>query len=252
MNAGMADAATGDRQVAIMQPYFFPYLGYFQLIAASDAFLVLDDAKYAKHAWINRNRLLLDGAPHWFTLPVATASHLAPINARRFRSGRGDRERVLAQLENAYRRAPRFAETFALVEGILADAEDNVAAFNTRQLRTLAQVLGIATPILVASELPDPPAGAGQERVLALCERLGADRYVNSIGGVALYAADAFAARGIELRFLQSQAPAYAQLGAPFVPALSIIDVLMFNDVATVRGMLEQFTLLRAAPAAAD
>ena len=229
-----------------MQPYLFPYLGYLQLLAACDRFVAYDDAKFTKNSWVNRNRILEGGAARWFTLPVARGSHLAPINGREYHLARGHQHALLERIRCAYGRAPRFAATFELVRRVLAFADPNVAAFNIHALRSLADALGIATPIIASSELPSNPALKGLERVLDICTRIGAETYVNSIGGLALYDPSAFAARGMRLRFLQTRAQAYRQFDAPFVPALSIIDVLMFNDPEVVRSMLGQYRLIEA------
>jgi hypothetical protein len=232
--------------VAIMQPYLFPYLGYMQLVAACDRFVAFDDVKYAKHTWVNRNRILDDGAARWFTLPVARASHLARIDEREYHLGRGHQQALLERIETLYRHAPQFPRTFDLLRRVLAFPDPNVAAFNINALRMLCEALGIATPISVSSGSRTGASLHGQDRVLEICSALGADTYVNSIGGTALYDAGAFAARGISLRFLESRAPAYRQFGDPFVPGLSIIDVLMFNDDAAVRAALDEYRLLDA------
>jgi hypothetical protein len=228
-----------------MQPYFFPYVGYFQLMAACDLFVVFDEAQYINQGWVNRNRILIDGAAQWITMPVAAASHKLPILDREYLFCDRMAIRLPARIAGAYRAAPFFPQTMPLVEDILAFPQPTVAAFNTNLLRRLATCLGIGTPIMRVSQMvKDDSLTGAEQRVIDICSRLGATTYINPAGGRNLYSRDAFAEYGIDLRFLMCMAESYPQLGAPYVPFLSIIDVLMFNDVAAVRNMLGQYKLL--------
>jgi hypothetical protein len=220
-----------------MQPYFLPYAGYFQLIAAVDRFVLYDAVKYTKKGWINRNRMLRNGTPALFTLPLRHAPDELDIRDREIAPEfRG--ERLLAQVVGAYRRAPQVEPTLALLERILATEERNLFDFLERSIRLVCEHLGITTEILASSAAATGQGLRGQDRVLAICEAVGTDRYVNAIGGVELYAAEAFQARGIELRFLQSRKIEYVQFGDVFVPQLSILDVLMFNPQPVVREII--------------
>jgi hypothetical protein len=229
------------RTVAVMQPYFFPYIGYFQLMRACDVFVVLDDVQYMKGGWINRNRILLGGQPHWLTFPVVRDSVTLDINQRAYQSGEGERKRVLDAVENAYRRAPLFASAMDDVRAVMSYPDCNVAAFNTHLLRTLHRRLGLTCQILVSSELPKTGGLKGVERVIDLCLTLGATRYVNASGGVDLYDSDRFAREGLELSFIRARTVTYEQFRNPFVPFLSIIDVMMFNSPETVSVMLDEY-----------
>jgi hypothetical protein len=220
-----------------MQPYFLPYVGYWQLIAAVDLFVVYDTIKYTKKGWINRNRLLRNGAPAVFSLPLRGAPDGVDVRDREiapeFRP-----ETLLARVRGAYRRAPHFEPTVVLLERILATDERNLFGFLERSIRLTCEHLGIGTEIRRSSDVPADRDLRAQDRVLAICEAVGTGVYVNAIGGVELYAAEAFAARGMELRFLRSQPPAYEQFGAVFVPSLSILDVLMFNPLPAVNQVI--------------
>jgi hypothetical protein len=229
--------------VAIMQPYFFPYLGYFQLIGACDVFVLLDDAQFSKNGWTNRNRILLGGAPHWFTLPVAGAPLRSQIRERHYVAGDAPRRRLLGLLDAAYRAAPGYARWREQLGALVEHPDTNVAAYNGHLLRVLATALGLRARVVAASELGGAEGLRGEARVLDLCTRLGAGRYVNSPGGVGLYREAAFRERGIELRFLRPHPAPYRQFDAPFVPSLSIIDVLMFNAPAQVTERLGQHAL---------
>jgi hypothetical protein len=225
-------------KVAIMQPYFLPYIGYFQLIAAVDEFVVYDRIKYTKKGWINRNRLLLNGADATFTLPLKKNSDSLDVVDREL-APEFDRGKLLNQFAGAYRRAPYFGETFALLERIVRCESDNLFRFIHHSLKSLCAHLGLATRLTVSSSVPYDNALKGQDKVLAICRAVGATCYVNSIGGVELYSKPEFAAQGVELHFLRPRPFEYPQFGAPFVPWLSIVDVLMFSPVATVRECLD-------------
>lgn len=226
-------------KVAIMQPYLFPYIGYFQLIAAVDQFVVYDTVKYTKKGWINRNRFLRDGEAITFTLPIEKESDTLDIVDRHV-SAEFSADKLLAQLQQAYRRAPHLSETMPLLEAALAHRAANLFDYLHRTLVLTCRHLGIATPIRVASAVEGTTTLRKQDRVIGICERLGATTYVNAIGGLDLYAPPAFAERGMQLRFLRSKPLAYAQFEQGFVPWLSIIDVLMFNSRDQLRDMLSQ------------
>lgn len=222
-----------------MQPYLFPYIGYFQLIAAVDQFVVYDTVKYTKKGWINRNRFLRDGAPATFTLPIEKGSDTLDIRERRVASSFSP-DGLLSQITGAYRRAPFFAETMPLVEDVLRLPAGNLFEHLHHGLVRTCSHLGIGTPIRVASEVEGETELRRQDRVIDICARLGATTYLNPIGGLELYAPAAFAKRGIALRFLRARPLVYPQFGHPFVPWLSILDVLMFNPRARVSEVLSE------------
>lgn len=227
--------------VAIMQPYFFPYIGYFQLMEAVDCFVFYDDAQFMKGGWVNRNRILRDGAPAWWTFPIVRDDYTLPIRERRYFRTREQDAAMLAKLEGAYRGAPRYWETRAVLASCFEDATDSVSIFNQGHLQALSRRMDIQCEFVRSSEVDGDRSLRGQERVIDLCKRLGATQYINASGGVDLYDADAFAEAGIELGFIRSLPTSYAQLGAPHVPFLSIVDVLMFNDEARIRQLLGHF-----------
>jgi hypothetical protein len=228
--------------VSIMQPYLFPYLGYFQLMAASQIFVVYDDVQFIKGGWIHRNRILLNGTPVWMTLPVASAAHTVEIRDREYIAGE-HRAKLLRRIHGAYRRAPQFAPTMTLVEKILALPTSSVAELNTCALREIAGLLGIAAKIVISSSIEKDSNTHGAARVASICKRLGATAYLNSIGGLELYDPRFFREHGLSLLFLEPQFTAYVQNSESFVPALSILDVLMHNAVATVRQMVRGFQI---------
>ncbi|MGS0892690.1 WbqC family protein [Burkholderia stagnalis] len=232
-------------KVAIMQPYFLPYIGYFQLIEAVDRFVVYDNIKYTKKGWLNRNRFLLNGGDALFSIPLKRDADSLEVREREVSSD-FDPAKLAAQLKGAYARAPFFGQGFDLVKAAIAADEPNLFRFIKRSIDVVVDRLGIDTRIDVSSSIDVDHALKGQDRVLAICEALDATTYVNAIGGVELYSRDDFAARGLELRFLRSKPIEYRQFGAPFVPWLSIVDLLMFNSAADVKHMLTKYDLIEA------
>lgn len=224
-------------KLAIMQPYFLPYIGYYQLMAAVDLFVVYDNVKYTKKGWINRNRMLQDGADAVFSIPLKNDSDALDIRDRQIAAD-FRRDKLLNQLRSAYSKAPCFEQTFPLVEEIVRHEDANLFGFLLHAIEKSARHLGITTPIRVSSTVPIDHGLRGQDKVIALCAAVGADTYINPPGGVDLYSPDAFSQKGIDLKFIRPRPVEYAQFGQPFVPWLSIIDVLMFNPVDRVRDIL--------------
>lgn len=232
--------------VALMQPYFLPYLGYFNLIHAVDIFVVYDDVQYMKGGWINRNRILLGGKPHYITLSVSREHDGNNISNRYLAEPLEDNiGKVLRQLENAYKKAPYFKETMEVVNQISEFEQANVAQFLTHQLQVLNKMLELNRQILSSSELPKRDGGLrGPERVLAICEALACSRYVNAMGGRELYDSTQFYEHGIELNFCRPSSIAYQQFSNEFVPNLSIVDVIMFNGLEKTKALLKEYTLV--------
>jgi hypothetical protein len=230
-------------RAGIMQPYFLPYLGYFQLLGAVDVFVLYDNIKYTKKGWINRNRFLQNGHAAMLTLPLKRDVDDLDVRERSI-ADTFNRQHILGQIENAYRLAPEFERVFPLVEAIVCFPERNLFRFIEHSLRQVCVFLGLRTPIVQSSGVPIDHGLRGQEKVLALCAAVGATCYINAIGGIDLYSASAFHANNIQLRFIKMRSIEYPQLGEPFVPLLSIIDVLMFNSLDAMRGLLGSWDLV--------
>lgn len=234
-------------RLALMQPYFLPYVGYFQLLGAVDEFIVYDNIKYTKKGWINRNRMLRNGTDVMFSLPLKSASDSLDVVEREL-SETFERDKLLAQFEGAYRKAPYFAQTFPLVQRVVGCPEVNLFRYIHHSLVEVCAHLGLTTKVTISSTIPVDRSLKNQELVLAYCQARGAKTYVNAIGGMELYSKAAFQERGLELRFIKSKPFEYAQLGAPFVPWLSILDVMMFNPVDAIRAYLSTHYELIEAP----
>lgn len=221
-------------KVAIMQPYFFPYIGYFQLIAAADVFVVYDNIKYTKKGWISRNRMLQNGKDVMFSLPLKSDSDYLDVCERELAAD-FNRDKLLNQIKGAYRRAPYFEQRFPLVEQIVRYEDANLFRFLHHSIVETCKYLGITTEIRISSEISIDHELKGQDKVLALCAAVGASTYVNAIGGMELYSKETFMDKGIDLQFIKSLPFEYPQLGNEFVPWLSIIDVMMFSPLTTIQ-----------------
>jgi hypothetical protein len=220
-----------------MQPYFLPYIGYFQLIAGVDMFIIYDNIKYTKKGWINRNRMLLNGKDAMFSLPLKNASDSLDIRERELADD-FNQEKLLSQFKGAYRQAPQFAQTIQLLELIVRNEEKNLFRFLHRSIVKICDHLEIKTEIKISSDIAIDHDLKSQDKVLALCEAVGATKYVNAIGGVELYSKETFMERGIDLKFIQSKTFEYPQLGDIFVPWLSMIDVMMFNPLNAIQDAI--------------
>jgi hypothetical protein len=220
-----------------MQPYFFPYIGYFQLIAAVDIFIVYDNIKYTKKGWINRNRMLQNGKDVIFSLPLKSNSDTLDVCERELAAD-FNRDKLLNQFKGAYRRAPYFAQTLPLVEQIVGYEEANLFRFLHYSIVRICEHLGITTEIRTSSGYAINHDLKNQDKVLALCEEAGASTYVNTIGGIELYSKKTFREKGVDLNFIQSKPFEYLQFDGAFVPWLSIIDVMMFNPLNTIQACI--------------
>lgn len=233
------------RRVGLMQPYILPYLGYFQLINAVDVFVLGDDLQYEKESWINRNRILANGVDKLISFPLKKDHHRARINERVFVDTiDSEIERMLKMIKNCYANAPAFSEFYPLLDASMRHPERNAAAYAAQLIKTLCHYLDIATPIHMASEFKLPQQMDKQDRIIRTVRALEGDTYINPVGGINLYQPAYFARNEITLRFHRMNDFSYRQFGKPFVPNLSIIDVLMFNGREKVREMLEFYTLL--------
>ncbi|MGZ5007865.1 MAG: WbqC family protein [Methylobacter sp.] len=226
--------------LAIMQPYFLPYIGYFQLMAAVDKFVVFDDVNFIKRGWINRNRLLLNGAAHTFTVPLRAVSQNRLICELELADERNWRDKLMLTIQQAYRYAPCYPQLIALMERIVYFPSIRLDEFLLNSLREIAGYLELETEIVNSSRIYQNRHLKGQERILDICRQERAGAYFNSIGGIDLYDKAAFMEQGIQLNFLRSLPINYCQGKGGHVPWLSILDVLMFNEPDDVRRLLGQ------------
>lgn len=238
-------------KLGIMQPYFFPYIGYFQLLDAVDRWIAFDDIQFIDKGWINRNRILHpDPAKEWqyITLPLAKRGQFDKIRDISIKSDVDWRAQILGKLTAYKKKAPYYKQTTDFVHRCFDTDENNLANFAIRSLKMTAEYMGIRTPIEVQSEL-DLRLGKIEhpgQWALRISEALGASEYVNPIGGTGIFRQEEFESAGVKLSFLQPMLAPYSQRRGGFVSGLSIIDVMMFNSPEAVRELLKGHRLLGA------
>lgn len=229
--------------IAIMQPYFFPYLGYIQLMDVVDTFVFFDDVNYIKRGWINRNNILTQSGPQRITLPVRKASQNRPIKDHLVGEGR---EKLVKTIELSYGKAPHFTEVMPFLEETILHCEENLSAYLENSLKCLASLLSMNTEFSRSSDVVKPEGSLkAADLILYICSELEADHYVNPEGGRELYDVGSFAAKDIQLSFLHYQPVGYPQFkkDAEFISHLSVIDALMFTGVAGTRDLLSAYKL---------
>lgn len=233
-------------KIAIMQPYFLPYIGYFQLVNAVDRFVVYDNIQYTKKGWITRNRILLNGRETMISLPVKKASDYLDIVDRELGdSWQAEKIKLLNRISSAYCKAPEFDKVYRLVQDIVECDDRNLFDFIHNSLRLVFAYLNIQTPIVISSSLDVDVELKGQDRVIATCKILDAKQYLNPVGGLELYSRKEFEANGIDLGFLRTGDLRYSQPIDKFIPFLSILDVLMYSPDREIRKYLNtSFELL--------
>lgn len=233
-------------KIGIMQPYFFPYIGYFQLLNMVDKYVVYDTAQFSNNKWGFRNRILINGAPGYFRTKILKASQSKQFNEIKLSNDSETKIKNIHSLEYSYAKAPHFSEVMAILEPFLTADYDNLSEFNVASIRLICDYLGIKTQILLFSELDIDKDLKMQYRIFDVCRALGGNEYINAIGGTELYDFTEFRENGIELAFLKTDDIVYSQFGGEFVPDLSIIDVMMFNSIPEILEMLNKYTLIRA------
>jgi hypothetical protein len=231
--------------VAIMQPYLFPYIGYWQLIQAVDTFVVYDNIQFSKKGWFHRNNILLNGKKTLFSIPLKKDSDYLDV-VDRMLSEDSDKQinKIIAQIENGYRKAPYFNDVFPLIKDILNANEKNLFYYIYNSIQLVAEYLEIDTNIILSSTLDIDHQLKAEEKVIAINKILHADRYINAIGGQELYDKDRFFSEDITLNFINTEIVEYKQFNNEFVPYLSIIDIMMFNSKDEIKEMLSRYVLI--------
>ena len=232
-----------DMRLGIMQPYFMPYIGYWQLLAAVDAFVVYDNIQFTKKGWINRNRFLQNGKDSLFTIPVKKDSEYLDI-VKRSVADDFDRDKLINQLEASYRKAPFFKTVFPIVISIVRAEQRNLFDYIFHSIRVTADLCDIKTPVVISSTIACDHSLRGENKVIAICKAMGATTYINAIGGQELYSHSTFATHDIALKFIKTRPIFYPQYTSEFVAHLSIIDVMMFNSKEQIRCMLGEYDLV--------
>lgn len=234
--------------VAIMQPYFFPYLGYFQLVQAVDDFVFYDDVMFIKKGWINRNQILMQNTPFLFTIPLLKQSQNKTIRETSVSYGIDFPSKFLTQLSSAYKKAPYYSEVFHLIESVLQDQPASMADLAIRSVEMTWRYLGLEKRFHYSSKIGlANPEWDKADRLIAITKSLGSEHYINAKNGELLYDKSYFQNQSCQLNFLQPILPSYTQglkKENDFIPGLSIIDILMWNDPISVKNMLLNFQII--------
>jgi len=228
-------------KLAIMQPYFLPYIGYFQLIKTADTFLIYDDVQFINGGWINRNYILSNGNKLMFNLILKGASVNKLINEI---SVQTDQNKLLKTIYHSYKKALYFEFTYPLIENILDFKDKNLARFIGNSIIHICNYLKIDTEIIYSSSMEKNNELKAQEKIIHICKLMDADTYINAIGGQELYDKETFKQACIDLKFIKNNSTPYTQFKNEFIPWLSILDVMMFNSVEEINKMLDNYELI--------
>lgn len=227
--------------VGVMQPYLFPYLGYYQLVFHCDKFVFYDDVNFIKGGYINRNNILSNGKKQLFTMPVEQASSFKKINDLSFQP---NTKKIIKSIEQAYSKAPYFNEVMPLVSRVLNSNNRNVSSIASFSVIAIFEYLQLEKDFYFSSQLDYNREQAAANKLYAICDLFGADKYCNSLGGQKLYSKKCFLENGIDLSFISMGAINYQQCKNEFVEGLSMIDVLMWNSKKEVIKLLTEYRLV--------
>jgi hypothetical protein len=233
-------------RIAVMQPYFMPYIGYFQLINSVDEFVIYDNIEFTKKGWINRNRILVNGKDAYITIPLRKDSDYLSVKQRYLAEiWAEEKHKTLNRITESYRNAPFFGVAFPVLQRCFLFDEYNLFNFIFHSISVVNDFLGISTSLTVASTITINHNLKGEEKVIATCKELRADYYINPIGGISLYQQKNFKNEGIDLRFIKTNDFVYPQFNNTFIPNLSIIDLMMFNSKEQIDEYLNSaYTLI--------
>jgi hypothetical protein len=234
-------------KLAIMQPYFLPYIGYFQLINAVDEFILFDTPQFIRHGWIERNRILNQkGEPIYVKVPLKKHNRGTPIKDIIVNNSENWKEKILAQLVTYKKKAPHYWKVIALIKTIFEFESDSIVEINHNALLKVCEYLKIDTPISIWSkmDIEIDPVNAPDEWALNICKALNADIYYNPVGGASFFDKNKYERAGIEIKFLEMIPNPYKQFSNHFVPFLSIIDVMMFCEPGEINNSLNTFNFI--------
>ncbi|NMW17455.1 MAG: WbqC family protein [Chlorobiaceae bacterium] len=228
-------------KLAIMQPYFLPYIGYFQLINAVDKYVIYDDVNFIKGGWINRNKILLNGAELRINLPIEGASSFKKINE--INVGK-NRDKLILTVNQAYKKAPYYNDVFPLLLDIMSCEAPILSYFLKNSIIKICEYLEIKTNFILSSEINKNNELKGEEKVISICNILRANEYYNSIGGQELYNKDTFSDNNVDLKFIKTLTVNYKQFLNTYIFGLSILDVMMFCSKKDITCMLKSYEIL--------
>lgn len=231
-------------KIGIMQPYFMPYIGYWQRISAVDKHVIYDDVNYIKNGWMNHNRILLNGQEFLFNAPLVGASPNKLINEVGVNNNAKLQNKMIKTLEQAYKKSPYYNETMECLAKTICSNETNFAKYLEFQIKEICAYLGIETELIISSELSKDNSLKGQDKVIEICKKLDASIYYNASTGEHLYDKKTFSENGIELFFIRNKSSlTYKQRGEGFIPTLSIIDVMMNCSKTEIKNLLNDYEI---------
>lgn len=230
----------------MMQPYIFPYIGYFQMIKAVDTFVFYDDVNFIKQGWINRNRILVNKKDFLFTIPLKKQNSFEWIKNTNINQKLYEvwQKKFLQTLEQNYKKAPFFNEVFKFVKETLSEKNETISELAINSIQKSVTYLDLRTVFQTSSESYQNRGMERQERLIDICKQENATHYINALGGQELYKKEDFQKEGIRLSFIKSNPIEYKQFKNEFVPWLSIIDVLMFNSKEETLKLLDNYELI--------
>lgn len=231
-------------KIAIMQPYLFPYLGYFQLIKAVDTFVFYDDVNFINRGWINRNRIIVNKHDYIFTLPLIKSSQNKLINEIEIFKPQKSKEKLIRTIDLAYKKAPQYNKVNELIEDIILFYNSNLSEYIINSITKISKYLNLDTRFVKSSELPNDKGLKGQNKIIDICKIMKAETYINPIGGVDIYSKDIFEENSLKINFIKSRDIKYTQFTDKFLPNLSIIDILMFNNVQEIDNLSNMYDLI--------
>ena len=234
-------------KIAIIQPYFFPYIGYFQLINAVDKFVFYDDVNFIKRGWIHRNNIIVNGEKYMFTIPCIKSSQNRLINEIEVDVSSKQFKKVLLTIKNSYKKAPFFNQFFPIIEHVFLSAPNKtlISEFAVKSILETCNYFGLEIDYIKSSDkYENSTASDKADRLITIIKENEALTYINPIGGMELYSKEYFKKEGVELLFLESKPATYLQFKEKNIPGLSIIDVAMFNDINKTKEILKSYKLI--------
>lgn len=231
-------------KMAIMQPYFFPYIGYFQMINAVDKFVFYDDVNYIKRGWVNRNKILINGKDALVTVPLKKASQNKLINEIELSFDEKQKRKMLSTIELTYKKAPFFNQVIGVIEKAINSDKKTIGEYASNTVIAMCNYLMVNTEFYFSSKLSPESKGMDKaDRLIYITKKQGSNQYINAVGGQELYKKDYFTSNDVDLYFIKPLRIEYLQFNSSFIPWLSIIDVLMFNSKEEVMILLNKYKL---------
>ncbi len=233
------------RRLSIMQPYCFPYIGYFNLIEASDKIIFYDDVNFINRGWINRNRIIVNGKDYMFTIPLKDLSQNKLINEIKPLTNDQFKNKFIKQIEMAYSYSANKSEIIDRIISLLDNEYNSIAELAVNSIKLVYDYIGLSFKYEMSSiNSPHTKGMEKADRLISICKENNYKNYVNPIGGVELYSKEYFKSRSINLNFLKAKSKIYNQKAEEFIPFLSIIDIMMNNSKEELISMIRDFEII--------